>query len=108
MFELELSVEDGERGLVFELRVVGEKRPETRPRMGWRDGGDPGEAREALIQSVSCSTIGIVDGKRVIEVGLGTRQVQRLIGEWCLSQYEAEIVNQVQRQFGVVWTATSS
>ncbi len=103
MFDREIRVEDGERGIEFHLRVEGVFRPAQRCRPGWTDGGDPGERSAWELARTWCLGLRISSGKRVVEAEVRRRRDQRRLGDWCSAEYHDEIVRQLGKTSPERW-----
>ena len=89
-----VTIEDADRRLEFTLSVVYRHRQVVFPRMGWRNGGDPGEAEAVEIDRAQCRAVVVWLGNIPLVADLGVIREQPLgvrIGDWCLQEYESEI-----------------
>ena len=89
-----VTIHDADRQIDFTLEVAYTHQPPIRPRMGWRDGGDPGAAELVEIDRVRCLDVTVWLGK----LGLVARPVAQAaagdahrMGAWCLEVYEPDI-----------------
>ena len=91
---LEITITDPDRNLDFLLALDCTFQPGLRPRRGWRDGGDPGEAPFLEVDRARCLEVVVACGKNGVSAVPGLSSDLRLesqIGRWCLEQYADEI-----------------
>ena len=89
-----ITITDADRIVDYTLAVACDFLPGSRPKMGWRDGGDPGEAPAVEINSVKCLEIAVWCGKNAISAlpaADGRLSLESRIGAWCLERYAEEI-----------------
>jgi hypothetical protein len=96
-----ITISDGDRFVDYTLEIECDFRAGSPPRVGWRNGGEPGEAPAVEINTVRCLELAVWCGKQAISAFPASdeqRSLERQIGEWCLEKYMLEIEQAVLEQ----------
>lgn len=91
---VDVTISDPDRQLDFLLALEFTYRGRSRARMGWNDGGEPGEGAAVEIDRARCTEVVVWCGKRALSAipGLAAEErLERTLGEWCLANYPDEI-----------------
>ena len=97
-----VTITDPDRRVDYTLAVACDFLPGSRPRAGWRDGGDPGEGPAVEINSVRCLEVAVWCGKHALSAepaAEGRESLESRIGAWCLGRYAEEIEEAVLEAF---------
>lgn len=97
----DVTITDPDRKLDFTLALECRYRAASRPRMGWNDGGEPGESAAVEIEGARCVEVVLWCGKQGLSACPGLADDARLesqLGAWCLDQYADEIEQAVLDQ----------
>jgi hypothetical protein len=89
-----ITITDADRAVDYTLAVACDFLPGAVPRLGWRDGGEPGEAPAVEINRVRCVEVTTWCGKHAVSAIPGTdprESLEAMIGNWCLEKYPDEI-----------------
>src|SRR5262249_18029000 len=96
-----VTITDPDRKIDFTLAVDFSYRGGSRPRFGWNDGGEPGEAPAIEVDRARCLEIVVWCGQHGVTSTPGLADEVRLepiLGAWCLTQYADEIERAVWEQ----------
>ncbi|MSR59520.1 MAG: hypothetical protein EXS05_18070 [Planctomycetaceae bacterium] len=97
----DVTITDPDRKLDFTLALECSYRGYSRPRLGWNDGGEPGEPAAIEIERARCLEIVVWCEKQGVAACPGLADDARLesqVGAWCLDHYAEEIEHAVQEQ----------